>query len=273
MKKFNIFFILLTCIFTICYIDIYELKSDVRYLRNKIIFSDTPNLYVESITHYFNSQIFTSETHKIEYIRNWVFENSVHDVESKKKYNPNNKNLMIQMLWDYHLNLENPPKLSCGPRSLVFQQILKYLNIKSRLITIFSDNYDEILSHTFLDVYNTETSSWELHDPDFNVHYVMRTDKTPVSTYNLVFGTIDFFLPVSLDKVGWEELNIEHLKDNFFESLMIHQDELIDLKGDLIIINPEKFDIDKKFKLNNNFNFIQFSKKNYYKPIMVLGEV
>jgi hypothetical protein len=59
-----------------------------------------------------------------------------------------------------------PIATTCGPRAIAMKNILEQADIESRLIHAFSDDYQSIQSHTFIEV--KIDGAWQVQDPDFN---------------------------------------------------------------------------------------------------------
>ncbi|MCI5166373.1 MAG: hypothetical protein D3903_09810 [Candidatus Electrothrix sp. GM3_4] len=132
---------------------------------------------------------------------------------------------------------------------------------------IFTDNFDNCASHTFLEVFNTDTESWEIQDPDYNIYYVDERTGNSIATLNLIFGNVDFFTPISDKGKGWGVNNVEQLKENYFEALMYGNP--LTAVNPVILINRDKYNIRKTFKGNAGMTFREFANKSYNKPIVI----
>jgi hypothetical protein len=166
--------------------------------------------YIASIRKYIESRSIASKTETIDFIRNWVHRNSVH--ENDPSYDLRaafNTPRVLSMLWQTHEAREAPVTLTCGPRAFAMQRILKELKIGSRIVMIFTDNFDNCVSHTFLEVFNPDTANWEIQDPDYNIYYIDEKTGERSAALGLIFGDIHSFIPVSYNGKGWKINKVE----------------------------------------------------------------
>jgi hypothetical protein len=120
---------------------------------------------------------------QIKAIRNWVNINSTHKIDDEHDQYAFQIHKVLKKLMQYHITKKNPPHLSCGPRSYAMKALLELVGIRSRIIDIFQITVKQINSHTLIEVYCSDTKSWVLQDPDFNVEYALATAK---ALYHLV---------------------------------------------------------------------------------------
>jgi hypothetical protein len=219
---------------------------------------------LQAIRKYVEAQTFHSEAERIDFIRNWVYQNSIHLIDKEHDRYAFNTAKVLPMLWHTHLTGQAPAHLSCGPRAAAMQAILKELGIPSQMIFIFTDNYAQVQSHTFLEVFNRETSKWELQDPDFNLYYVNLQTQARVATADLIWGDLDVIVPRSPTAQGWAENNVEILKRDYFEAMMYVNDRK-DAKS-LILVNLDRFQPEKVFSNNADLTFYGFANKYYRIP-------
>lgn len=222
---------------------------------------------LNNIKEYIDSQNFSSESERIDFIRNWVYEKSIHKIDTEHKKYAFNTPRVLSMLWKTHQTTKGHAHLSCGPRAMAMKSILEKLEIQNRIISIFTDDNPEVNSHTFLEVFNKETKRWELQDPDFNIYYIALDTQERVATAQLIWGDLDSITPVSIDKKGWKNNNVEHLKQHYFETLM-YMNHLNGEKS-VILINIDRFNAEKVFEKNGNIDFYQFANKHYSNPIFI----
>jgi hypothetical protein len=223
---------------------------------------------IRLIKQYIEDQQIASPTKKIDFVRNWVNTNSVHN--NDPSYNLRaafNTPRVLARLWKTHEAKDAPVNLTCGPRAFAMQKILDHLRISSRVVMIFTDNFDSCLSHTFLEVFNPETANWEVQDPDYNISYVNKKTGHRIATFSLIFGDIDAFIPVSKNGEGWKVNKVEKLKENYFETIMYGNP--LTAVNPVILINTDKFNLRKTFKDNGGVTFREFANKYYRKPIFI----
>ncbi|MFN8490932.1 MAG: hypothetical protein U0350_25285 [Caldilineaceae bacterium] len=230
----------------------------------------SPKQALDAIKAYIQGQHFVNETERIDFIRDWVNQNSIHLIDKDHDAYATNVSKVLTMLWQTYLTDQAPPHLSCGPRAVAMQVILNRLGIQSRLVYIFTDNYDQVQSHTFLEVFNRDTKSWEIQDPDFNIYYVdLRTQKR-LATADLIWGDLDVLSPQSADAQGWEANNVAILKQDYFEAMMYPAQNKS--QKSVILINNDRFDPKKSFPDNGNVTFNSFAKRAYRDPLMLVNQ-
>jgi hypothetical protein len=60
--------------------------------------------------------------------------------------------------------------MECSTRSNLMGLILQALSYETRIVAIF-DSRSNLKSHSFLEVLNPETGSWETQDPDYDIYW------------------------------------------------------------------------------------------------------
>jgi hypothetical protein len=232
-------------------------------------FPTTPQASVDlaSITEYLRSQAFSSASEQMDFVREWVFGNSVHSVDEEHAEYAFDTAKVLSMLWKTHRTGAGHAHLSCGPRAHAMKAILDESAIPSRRVVVFSGDYPEVTSHTFLEVLNAETGTWELQDPDYNVCYEDRSTGARLPTARLVFVDLDPVTPTSMRASGWEDTGVEHLKEHFFEALLYADHLGEDTK--LLFVNTTRFDTDKVFEGNEGVTFYEFAATHYWNPLIV----
>jgi hypothetical protein len=219
-----------------------------------------------SIAQLVRDQTFASEEARIVFVRDFVYRHSIHRIDEEHARYAFDTPKVLEMLW-LNRGSGQPPHLSCGPRALAMQSVLDALQIASRVVMIFSDNETEVVSHTFLEVYDHETRRWSIQDADFNVHYINLDTLESASTIELVWGDPDRFIPRSPDHDGWEENRLAHVKRDYFEAMI----QLSHLDGgrSAVLVNLDRFDPARRFPANDGMNFYEFAKRHYANPAFV----
>lgn len=137
------------------------------------------------------------------------------------------------------------PIATCGPRAAAMRAILDRLGYKSRTIYAFSDDYQSIQSHTFLEI--KIGGAWQVQDPDFNIYYV-GNDGQRIGALDILDGNGE---PAN----GWRENDYGLFPlQSYFDALMIVDD------GAMII---KSFDLKKQFPDNGNIGFVDFALSHY----------
>jgi len=232
--------------------------------------AQVPVQELKSIHAYLDTQNFRSETARIDFIREWVNQNSIHLIDKQHDKYAFNTPQVLSMLWATHQTKENPAHLSCGPRTLAMQAILNELGIQNRMVIIFTDNYPQVRSHTFLEVFNRETLAWEIQDPDFNLYYTNLQTQARVATADLLWGNLETMAPSSQAGTGWEVNEVVHLKQDYFEAMMYM--DYAKAKQSIILINANKFQPTEVFEKNSKLTFYKFANKHYKQPIFIIKQ-
>ena len=213
-----------------------------------------------------------TETELIDEIRFFISNNCVHSGHGGLEHlkpddywrSVSDINSVLSRLLQTYRNNEDPLYLTCGPRALAMQRILDYADIDSVFVQIFSDDYQGVHSHSFLDVFNSEHGKWEAQDPTFDIYYVEKTGGKRLSAIQLVVCDLTYFIPRSYRTDGWEGNNIGHLKGHYFGAVMYER------SSGTIIININRFDIEKRFPGNGNITFNEFAYQSKGAPEILL---
>ncbi len=219
------------------------------------------------------SRDLLTERERIDFIRNFVYENSLNLIDEEHEKYALNTQKVLNMMYNFYKTGNNPPHLSCGPRALVMKAILDNLNVKNRIVHIFCDDFDYIQSHTLLEVFISEENRWEIQDPGYNIFFMDSNSMERLSAAHLLFGSMKNVIVCSYDNSsGWEKLyDFEKVnKNNYFEAVMY--DNRKENKKSVILINTSRFLVSKIFKKNSGKTFIQFANKHYGKPVFVLNQ-
>lgn len=201
-------------------------------------------------------------------IRHFVHTNSIHQIDEEHDQMAWKTAMVLVRIVDCSYGLDEPPHLSCGPRAIALKGVYDVVGIKNRVVHIFSDAFNDIRGHTFLEVYCEEDKKWEIQDPDFDITYVNPLTNQTVSTLEIVLSPDIQAVPSSYGeiKIGWEANNLTILKDKYFTALKLdnHNKNLIE-PGATVIVNQEHFNLKKKFLENNDYVFEKYCNK-YFSP-------
>lgn len=201
-----------------------------------------------------------SESMLIQKTMEYIHNNSLHLIDDEHARDSLN---IIKVLHKLDVasngNVEEKPHLSCGPRSYVMRALLSRFGIYSRLIQIYSDDYETHEAHRLLEVYNSTTKSWETWDPDYGVTYLDKETRKSADIITMIKSDKSNFIPVGLGREGWVETKTERLKNNFFEAVLFEKNN--GRKNPIIMVNEDVFDIEKKF--STGLSFQEYAKKHY----------
>jgi hypothetical protein len=202
----------------------------------------------------------------------YVFSNSVHSADTPQSNHAFNT---LEVLKTMQLSadgmISEKPHLTCGPRAYAMRAILLQFNIYSRLVQVFSDDFETPQSHRFLEVFNHEKNRWEVWDPDYGIRYVNKTSKEPVDILPLVFGDKNDIEPVGFSTRGWDETNTARLRDHYFESVLFEQDSdrpNVGMINSRILVNRSLFDIEKV--VESGITFREWAGDHYKHPKFIL---
>ena len=221
-----------------------------------------------------------SETERIDYIRQFVYENSLH--KGGAKYVEYTKKV-LSMMYEFHLNNTNPPHLTCGSRTLSMKALLDEMDIENRRVQIFTDSFELVRSHTFLEAFNRDTQRWEIQDPDKNLYYRHVKTLKRASIAQLVWSEATEFEPCSPESgCGWEINNLQRFVDNRrFGAIIYHYGNFpksqiftssSGYEKSVLLINTDRFSVTKQFPGNDGMTFIEFANKHYSNPVIILNQ-
>ncbi len=159
-------------------------------------------------------------------VRRFVNEHSVHLIDAEHDQYAFNVARVIALMKDHLEGRFHPPHLSCGPRAYLMKEIGDALGMRSRIIDIFeiaSTSPLHVNPHTLLEVYDPVNDQWHMQDPDFNVQYVHRTTKAPLSASTA--------LHIESDLIGYETnggevenaLNLTNTIDRLFDRAVLYR--------------------------------------------------
>jgi hypothetical protein len=195
-------------------------------------------------------------------VMEFVHDNSLHLVDDEHSaYAYDGPLVTKKLLLAYQGQKNEKPHLSCGPRSCLTRDLLTRLGITSRPIQLFSTAHKDVQGHRLLEVFNPETQTWEVWDPDYRVTYVDALTKKSVDIMAILFGDLEKILPKDGNTEGWKETHTEELKeDNYFGAALFEVPPQ-QIQYSVIIINLEKFDIHKA--VSDGLTFKDWTKKYY----------
>lgn len=176
--------------------------------------------------------------------RQFVFENSVH----RAPVHPQSwdASAMVPLLWEAHTRRGEKPALLCGQRTGALRRILDALEIVNRAVTIFTDVAPGLASHTFAEVLNSDTGTWEIQDPDANVQYLGEGGNR-LPTADLLFADLNAVMPDDGRALGWKACRVNHLREMYFRAAVYFPQDLNAGKDHLVLINSQRFDARKTF--------------------------
>ena len=226
--------------------------------------------YLEEIRLEIESQNPVSTTQKIIAVRKYVRESFVYAESGDEWFDEyaHNPVKVIETIYMWHQDPLNNPQahLQCGPSSCAMASILYYMDLESRLVGILTDDFDYVASHACLEVFNQETNKWELHDAQYDIHFLDSIDRHLLYAPDLVFGNINSVIPTNNILEGWENVNqygpAEKLRDHYYEILAYD----ITSKRCVVYIHVDRILLDKTFPENDEMNIVEFLNYAYLYP-------
>jgi|GEM_PF-2720358 len=169
-------------------------------------------------------QNFQTKTEQIDFVREFIYQNSQHGLDAESAKYRLELPVTLAMLWSYYQDHKNPPLLECSSRTVAMMSILDALGIRSRMINLFTSDYDTLRSHTFLEDYNPDNGHWEIQDPDYDVYYIYKTSSARVSTSQILLEPLDQFQPQSNfpDQVVTASQSI---LSHYFQAIVFHDED------------------------------------------------
>jgi hypothetical protein len=166
------------------------------------------------------AQDFQTQTEVIDFVREFVYENSIHKMDEEFWEYAYDTPRVLDMLYDTYANDAPPPHLLCDPRSYAMAEILGNLSIRRRVVYVFTDSLgDEVQSHTFLEVFNEDFERWEVQDPDYNIYWQDSRTGERLSTLQLLLDDLETSIPRSSSQV-YVDFALERLKPYYFEVMV-----------------------------------------------------
>lgn len=189
--------------------------------------------------------------------RTFVYTYTVHLTE-EEKHDGKFLNIFSRMLEAYHKD-KPPLNVKCAYRAFALEAILDHMDVENRLVHIYTDEYEVLSGHTFLEV-RAHDGSWVIQDPDYDVYYVNKETGARVATLDLVAGNPNDTKPLSNDynctfpkkAEAWRKNGIPVLYRCYFESVLYEEERHL-------IINIDRFKLEKKF---SELNFTEFMKQS-----------
>ena len=216
-----------------------------------------------------NDKNFKSKTEFIDEVRNFVYHNSVNSIkEMGLEHDESAWNItyVLEKIYLSAKGAEFKPYLSCGPRAFAMRAILSDAGIESRIVLLFSDDFDSLEDHTVLEVFNPDTLMWEIQDPDSNSYYIDETTKKRISIAELILDNKESVQLVSDEEKekDWQKTIMAHYFDGAMYSFAWTR-----RSKSVVIYNPERFSASKEFPLDNNLTFFEIVKEKYENPAVI----
>ena len=114
---------------------------------------------------------------QVDAVRNFIWSHSKHDIDADFKSHWGNTPLIVEKMMAHAAGARAvPPSLECSARSGLMEQALSSLGYRVRSVNVYKHD-SAFYSHTFLEVLNPQTKTWEAQDPDYNIFWADKTGK------------------------------------------------------------------------------------------------
>ncbi len=182
---------------------------------------------------------------KVDAARLLIQNNSIHKIDKEFYSYWGNIPLLTQMiLFNASGSIDKKPHMECASRTAILYHLLKAMKIRARPVVVYTAK-DVQDSHTFLEVYNPQTSKWEIQDADKNMYWIFKGTEQRASTEDLLSAPMkENFLPCNNDGAcAYNPANENRLISLFALA------SLIDFEADYnpLLVNPDRFDMTDPF--------------------------
>lgn len=92
--------------------------------------------------------------------------------------------------------------MECSTRAYLMSRVLRGMGLETRGIGIFATSGD-YSSHSFLDVFNGDSKTWETVDPDYDLYWVSKRSGKRISLAE-AGADLDDVSPCGRDRCGWD---------------------------------------------------------------------
>lgn len=198
----------------------------------------------QAVVAHFDRDKFPNETARIDAVRSLVHAFSIRKLDTTISKHGDTITKM------FAAQLQDPdapkPKLLCDHQANIMIAILDALGIKARLVHAFSTRKaPDLEDHSFLEVLNPDTGSWEIQDPYFDVYWKNKKTGRRAVLLDLVMNDISDYTPCQGEVCDWSLNNIQKKRDGFFQAMV--WDYSRDKKRSVCIINTRRFALDTVF--------------------------
>jgi len=223
--------------------------SEIRTMQRvrRLTLEPYPLEAQSDMARYFSQQDFATQFDLINALRDFIHENT--DATQQLSYEADYSDAM-QMLFNHSQGISAAPQLYCDGMSTGMLTILRELGIESRIIYLYGEGNGWINQHTTLEVFNTETQHWEVHDTTFNRYFIDTETGERASIERLVFGNIESITGCTTAGT----CDPQALTD----SIGIYLGALRYGYTPEVWVNPNRLNISRRVDAHDNHNFPEF---------------
>jgi hypothetical protein len=198
---------------------------------------------------YISAQEFDTPFEMINFTRDFIHNHTT--IQAEGDYAVDYSDAM-QLVFNHFQGIGEAPVLYCNGMSTGMLTIFRELGLESRLIFLFAEARGWIARHTFLEIFNTETQQWEVHDPTFNLYFVDIETGEHATVERMIFGDLDTLVGCNTAGECSHTALAESVQDFLGAYTIGHGSS-----GEYWV-NPDKLDITRRVSALENNNFPEF---------------
>jgi hypothetical protein len=147
---------------------------------------------------------------QLDKVRTFINDHSVHKPDAAFRINQGHPDAFLAGLVAHAKGTAKPINMECSTRTGAMAHILKARGYETRIIAIFNSR-SNLKSHTFLEVMNPETKSWETQDADYDVYWRSKRAGERISLADSA-QFIDEIEPCGRNGCGWSHASREGIE-------------------------------------------------------------
>ena len=197
---------------------------------------------------YILAQGFTSQFELVNFTRDFVHQHT--NITTQADYGADFGDAM-QEVFNHARGEGDAPELYCDGMSTGMLTVFHESGIESRLVFLYGQASGWYSQHTFLEVFNSDTQQWEVHDPTFNRYFVDTVTGERASANRMVFGDLDTLAACDTDGTCSRQALSDSVEAYLGAFRTGHS-------VDEVWINPNRMNISTRNSGQENNNFPEF---------------
>lgn len=223
--------------------------------------------YDNAVVAYFKQQKQSHPDTIISLCRTFIFNHSIKKLDLEYSDDISNMFIIAERSM-YDSSIKMPMK--CDARAHLMRNILYNIGIESRLAHgLYINDNDEVVGHTFLEVFNHSKNAWVVQDPYFNLSYINNYTGRPANLLELCMYPLDTF---SLSPNSQPDEFLRQM--DYFSRIysVVVYDRRAQGEVNVVLINKEKLGIGSvhEFKENRKYSRLcEYLKKNWNDYLLI----
>lgn len=204
---------------------------------------------------------------QVDKIREFISGNSVNKIDNEFYSYWADVPRMTKQLLDRRQDPKKPKvHLECAARSAVMYHMLHTIGVNARLVIVYQDSDEPNVSHTFVEVYNPETTNWEISDPLLDICWRWKESGLRASTEDLMSHPIkETFIPCHADGTCSYTKEIENMLPYFGMASVIS----FGTDVDPVLVNPNRYSLIKAINFNGHIKkYCNPDRKDCRQPLV-----